>query len=213
MLTSRASALRAARRVTALSVAPVMAEMISSCEVVLTSKTPLLRPRRSTATLSATALTSAMLWLMRITARPRSRSRSTRSRTWAVCSTPRAAVGSSRMTSLGSPSSERAMATVCRWPPESEAIGIRTLGMRMDSVSSSSRARRSISTSSRTPQRADLPAEEEVADDVEVVAQREVLVDGRDAQVLGVVRAVDLDRLALPLDDALIDGVRRRRSS
>ena len=84
---------------------------------------------------------------------------------------------------------------------------MRTLGMRMDRVSSSSRARRSISTSSRTPALADLAAEEEVADDVDVVAQREVLVDGRDAQVLGVVRPVDLDGLALPLDDALIDGV------
>ena len=45
------------------------------------------------------------------------------------------------------------------------------------------------------PKRQQLPAEEEVADDVEVVAQREVLVDGRDAEVLGVLRAVDLTGL------------------
>uniref|UniRef100_J1RUT9 Dehydrogenase n=1 Tax=Streptomyces auratus AGR0001 TaxID=1160718 RepID=J1RUT9_9ACTN len=105
---------RALRRVTALSEAPVIAAMISSWEVPSTSKTPLLRPSRSTATRSATACTSAMLWLMRMTPRPRSRSRSTRSRTCAVCSTPRAAVGSSRMTTFGSPISARAIATTCR---------------------------------------------------------------------------------------------------
>ena len=42
-----------------------------------------------------------------------------------------------------------------------------------------------------------LAPEEEVLDHVEVVAQREVLVDGRDAEVNGVTRAVDRD-LACP---------------
>ncbi len=54
---------------------------------------------------------------------------------------------------------------------------------------------------------ADLPAEVEVADDVDVVAQREVLVDGRDAEILGVVGLVDLYGAAFPLDDTVIDGV------
>lgn len=52
----------------------------------------------------------------------------------------------------------------------------------------------------------DLPAEEEVADDVEVAAHREVLVDGRDPEELGVLGASDLDGFALPLDDALVGG-------
>ena len=117
--------------------------------VWLTWKTPLLRPSRSTTTRSATAMTSAMLWLMRITPRPRSRSRSTRLSTSAVWATPRAAVGSSRMTTLGSPSSERAIATVCRWPPDRLATGMRTEGILADSWRSSFQDWRSISTSSR----------------------------------------------------------------
>ncbi len=50
----------------------------------------------------------------------------------------------------------------------------------------------------------DLPAEEEVADDIEVVAERQVLVDRGDAQLLGVLRPVDADRASLPLDRALV---------
>ena len=48
-----------------------------------------------------------------------------------------------------------------------------------------------------------LVPEEQVLDDVEVVAQREVLVDRRDPERFGVVRAVDVGRLALPEDLAL----------
>ena len=43
-----------------------------------------------------------------------------------------------------------------------------------------------------------LVPEEQVLDDVQVVAQCQVLVDRRDPQRLGVVRAVDVGRLALP---------------
>ena len=50
---------------------------------------------------SATARTSSMLWLIMMTPRPRSRSRSIRFSTSAVCATPRAAVGSSSMMSFG----------------------------------------------------------------------------------------------------------------
>ena len=111
-------------------------------------KMPLLRPSRSTTMRSATARTSSMLWLIMITPRPRSRTRSIRSSTSAVCATPSAAVGSSSMISFGSSSSERAIATVWRWPPDSEATGSRTLGMRAESSLSSVQARISIATSS-----------------------------------------------------------------
>ena len=117
------------------------------------SKTPLLRPRRSTTTVSATAFTSAMLWLIMITPWPLSRSRSMRLSTSAVWATPRAAVGSSRTITLGSPSSDRAMATVCRWPPDSDATGIRTVGILADSCRSSSQERTSIDTRSRRERR------------------------------------------------------------
>ena len=132
------------RLLTALSVAPVMAEMISSVVTSPTRNSPLLRPSRSTTTRSATAFTSSMLWLIRMTPWPRSRSRSTRLSTSAVCATPSAAVGSSRMMSFGSPRSERAIATVWRWPPDSDAIGIRTDGIFAESCRSSSQARTSI---------------------------------------------------------------------
>ena len=52
----------------------------------------------------------------------------------------------------------------------------------------------------------DLPAEEEVADDVEVPAHREVLVDGGDAEGPGVVGASDLHGAALPDDLAPVRG-------
>ena len=52
-----------------------------------------------------------------------------------------------------------------------------------------------------------LPAEEHVLDDVEVVAEREVLVDDLDAERGGVAGAVDGDRLAVEAELARVDGV------
>ena len=52
------------------------------------------------------------------------------------------------MISIGSSSSERAIATVWRWPPESDATTSRTSGMRADSSFSSVQALTSIATSS-----------------------------------------------------------------
>ena len=63
----------------------------------------------------------------------------------------------------------------------------------------------------------ELAAEEEVGDDVEVVAERQVLEDGRDAEVLGLGRAVDGRGLAVELHGALVgrvdarDGLDERR--
>ena len=58
-----------------------------------------------------------------------------------------------------------------------------------------------------------LVPEEQVLDDVQVVAQREVLVDRRDPERLGVVRAVDVGRLALPEDLRPRSAARARRWS
>jgi hypothetical protein len=63
---------------------------------------------------------------------------------------PSAAVGSSSSTTLLSPITERATATDWRWPPDSDAIGIRTFGILTDSLRSTSTARRSIVSSSIT---------------------------------------------------------------
>src|SRR5256885_1000186 len=49
-----------------------------------------------------------------------------------------------------------------------------------------------------------LASQEHVLDDVEVVSQRQVLIDGLDAQARGVARVVDVDRMALPGDLAVV---------
>ena len=61
-------------------------------------------------------------------------------------------------------------------------------------------AARSMSSSSSRPLLQPLAPEEHVLDDVEIVAQREVLVDDLDAEAGRIARAADADRLALPDD-------------
>ena len=158
---------------------------------------------------SATANTSFMLCEISTTARPLSASRRTSSSTCAVCATPRAAVGSSRMTTRLFHSTALAMATVWRWPPERLATRWRT-----DLTRCARRGRpgsaRPLLHGRRRRARCRvrrLPAEEHVLDDVEVVAQREVLVDDLDAEGGGVARAVDRDRPALEAELARVVAV------
>ena len=93
-----------------------------------------------------------MLWLIRITASPRSASRRTSRSTCSVWATPSAAVGSSRTTSLEFHSTARAMATVWRCPPERLATFCRTdFTVRTESPARVSAARSSIEISSRRP--------------------------------------------------------------
>ena len=84
------------------------------------------RPRRSTAIRSATDRTSVRLCEMTITAMSWLFSRLIRSSTTRVWVTPRAAVGSSRITSFAWRITARATATACRWPPDSDPTGWRT---------------------------------------------------------------------------------------
>src|SRR6266536_3109200 len=106
-----------------------------------------------------------MLCEIRTTARPCSASFRTRSSTWRVWATPRAAVGSSRITSFEFHSTAFATATDWRWPPEG---------------------------------RERLAPQVHVLYDVEVVAEREVLVHDLDPEPPRVLRPVDVHRLALP---------------
>ena len=99
-----------------------IAERTCSGTAVRTSKTPLTRPSRSTTTRSATATTSSRSCETITMLIPRARSCRIMWSTMARCSTPSAAVGSSNTTRLGSPSSERAMATICRSAPVRSAI-------------------------------------------------------------------------------------------
>ena len=105
------------------------------------------------------------------------------------------------------------MATVWRWPPDSEATGIRTdVTVRTDSDARVRRAACSMSASSSSQELAPLAAEEHVLDDVEVVAEREVLVDDLDAELAGVGRAVDRHRLAVEQHLAAVDRVDARHA-
>ena len=103
----------------------------------------------------------------------------------------------------------RATATDWRWPPESVATGWRieriVVTARLFIVSA---VCASISGSlSRWKQVVGLAAEVHVLDDVEVVAEREILVDDLDPELGGVLRAVDRDRLAVEEDLAAVGVV------
>src|SRR5260370_34045942 len=103
----------------AVSMAPVIRPVTSSGEACLIGLSATTLPRRITETWSHTANTSGMRWLIRITATFWSRSRRIRSSTSATWRTLIAAVGSSISTMSGSDRRVRALATACRWPPDS----------------------------------------------------------------------------------------------
>src|SRR5581483_7091240 len=98
--------------------APVMAPTSSSMVVPSALKVATRRPSRITWTSSATSSTAGIWWLMNTTPSPRSRTRRIRSRTPLVCTTPRAAVGSSSRMTLLAQAAARATATACFWPPD-----------------------------------------------------------------------------------------------
>ena len=86
----------------------------------------------------------------------------------------------------------RAIATDWRWPPDSAFTG--SLKRRKCGLSRpiTLRASASMATSSSVPQRVQqLAAEEEVGGGVDIVGQRQRLVDRLDAVALGVARVVD----------------------
>ncbi len=76
-------------------------------------------PRRATWMRSATSNTCGMLCEISTTASPRSRTRRISSSTMPPSLTPRAAVGSSMMTTCLANAAARATATHWRWPPDS----------------------------------------------------------------------------------------------
>ncbi len=143
------------------------------------------------------------------TPRPCSASRRTSSSTCSVWATPSAAVGSSRMTSLEFHITARATATDWRCPPERVATGWRidliVVTRRPSSVSAVFTSM--IGSLSRWKSVVRLASEVHVLDDVEVVAEREVLVDDLDPEPSGVLRAVDGDGLAFEDDLALVVAV------
>ena len=118
---------------------------------------------------------------------------------------PSAAVGSSSRMSFGSSSSERAIATVWRWPPESEATDVaHARDARRQFVEQ--RPGADLHRHFVEPNGFELAAEEDVGDDVEVLAQREILEDGGDAEVERGAGLGQRDGLAVESDRA---GARR----
>ncbi len=198
---------RAWRRVTALSVAPVIAAMIFSCEVSLTAKTPLFRPSRSTATsvrdgLHVGHVVADEQDAETALAQPLDEVEHLGGLLDAECrgrlvedddlrlADERAGDGDDLPLAAGERGDRDADAGDADGQGVQQLLGALLHG---DLVEDRALAQ--------------LVAEEEVGDDVEVVAQRQVLVDDGDAEFLGVVRPVDLHRLALPLDGALVDGM------
>ena len=105
-----------------------------------------------------------------------------------------------------------ATATDCRWPPESVATGWRTDRIVVTASDFSvADVVCSIAASFKIWNRFDLASQVHVLHDVEVVAQREILVDDLDPEPRGVLRPVDLDLMALEDDLAAVRRVRARR--
>ena len=143
-----------------------------------------LRPRRSTVIRSATSKTSCRLCEMITTARPCSARRLTSSSTCRVWATPSAAVGSSRITSREFHITARATATDWRWPPERLATfwRIERIVVTDEALHRLGRLRLHLGLLQPADDVVRLAAEVHVLDDVEVVAEREILVDDLDPE-------------------------------
>src|SRR5262245_4110611 len=166
------------------------------------------RPRRSTVMRSATSKMSWRLWEISTTARPCSASRLTSASTCSVCETPSAAVGSSRITSrefhMTARDRDRLALTARerrdRLPDRADRRHRECL-----------QGRPSLRLHRRLPQPLEpvvlLAPQVHVLDDVEVVAEREILVDDLDPELRRVLRAADRHLAAVEDDLALVHRV------
>ena len=190
----------------------VIAWTTSCCVVFARSKTPTFRPRRRTVMRVAVSKMSCRLCEMITTARPCSASRLTSASTCSVWATPSAAVGSSRITSFEFHCTALATATDCRWPPESDGDRLADRVDRRDGERLQRLGRLLLHDRLLQPLEPVvlLAAEIHVLHDVEVVAEREILVDDLDAELRGVLRPVDVHLFALEQDLAAVGGVRAR---
>ena len=160
---------------------------------------------------SAISNTCGMLWLIRITGSPLSRTRLMSSSTWPDSLTPSAAVGSSMITSLRAHAAARATATPWRWPPDSVStawliermpicrrlhllVGLLPLALVVEHAQDAAQR-------TRAPL---LATEEQVGRDVQRRRHREVLVDRLDARLARVVRGLEVHLLAVEADRPLV---------
>ena len=124
---------------------------------------------------------------------PRSRTRRTSSSTARDCATPSAAVGSSMIISLDAQTMARAIATLWRWPPESESTGVpemlrdadvQLVEMLLGLLAHAPTRERPRGSRDCTGTVLSRPRKRLVVD-VEVRQQREILVDRLDARARG----------------------------
>ena len=137
--------------------APVIAATMSSIDTSSGRRRATRLPSRSTSIRSATSNTSGMLWLMRTTDRPCSRTRLIWSSTLRVCTTPSAAVGSSKNTTLLAHVTARQIAMPWRWPPDMFATGALVSWIRTPRLRNASSLLRRIAFVSRKPRRPSTP--------------------------------------------------------
>ena len=135
--------------------APVITATVSLMLIFLGLTTAARFPRRAMWMRSAISNTWGMLWLMRITGRPLSRTRRISSSTMLPSFTPRAAVGSSMMTTWRANAAARATATHWRWPPDN--VSTACVMERMPTFSSAMRATLSSSIFFLSSMRSALP--------------------------------------------------------
>ena len=179
--------------------APVIIPTTASRLVSFVVSVVIVRPSRSTVIRSETANTSGRLWLIMMIESPWLRTSLISSSTIDDSRTPSAAVGSSMITIRVPHAIARATATACRWPPERLTTGWST-----DLIPIFSRAHLLLGAAAHRlrveeaepAERAGevlLATEEEVGRRVEVVGEREVLVDGLDPELARLARVRDRD--------------------
>ncbi len=156
---------------------------------------------------SARRVISSIRWEMKTMAQPRSRNPRTISKSWAVSESFRALVGSSMMMMRASKARALAISIIWRTETGNSANGS---ARGRSSPRRSRMARvflRSAAKSVPPPAAGDLPAEEDVVDDVHGQDEGRVLMDGRDPAPGGVVRRAESDGPAFELDLPVVLGV------
>ena len=169
---------------------------------------------------SAISNTCGMLWLIRITGSPLSRTRLISSSTWPDSLTPSAAVGSSMITSLRAHAAARATATPWRWPPDSVSTAwliermpiCSALHLLVGLLLHGPCGRACAARCPSGPVAPLLATEEQVGRDVQRRRHREVLVDRLDARAARLERRLEVHLLAVEADLALVRdrGARER---
>ena len=188
---------------------PTIPRMIrsSSTSPAVTSRVSMVLPSRRMVIASATRSISLSLWLIMIDVMPLPCSPLSRSSRCWESSSLRAAVGSSRMSSLTSLPSALAISTSCCFPMPRCLTGVSGFSRR-PTRASSSMARWLAGVPADHAAVGGLVAEEDVLGDRELGDQRELLVDDHDPGGFAVPDVLERDGLSLEDDLAVVGAVR-----